>query len=78
MSEVRYVTAGIMNGRRDNDTTHLAPRIGDLVLCDGELTEVTAINEHVAGTHGGSPIRNDWRAREYVTARGSRWVGYMD
>lgn len=48
---------------------------GDPIICGGEYTRVIAVVTHLPGGHAASPIRNDLPAREFVTARGSRWSG---
>jgi hypothetical protein len=49
--------------------------VGETIICNGEYAVVTAVVTHAPGTHPDSPIDNTLPAREWVTARGSRWSG---
>jgi hypothetical protein len=51
------------------------PAVGDLIIAGGDYSAVTEIRVHGPDEHPASPIREDLRAVEYVTDRGSRWRG---
>lgn len=48
---------------------------GGYVIMDGRYQLVRTVAEHAPGRHPHSPILDHLRAREVVTARGSRWSG---
>ena len=45
------------------------------IIAGSLYSTVLQVRDHAPGTHPTSPIRNDMPAREWVTARGSRWSG---
>lgn len=54
-----------------------APMVGDRIIARGHYAQVTDIIQYPPNAHPDSPLRNDLFATEYVTERGSRWLGSL-
>lgn len=49
---------------------------GDVVICDGRYTPVTAVDRYAPGDPHGGPIHSEYHAVRLTTARGYRWAGW--
>lgn len=54
------------------------PRAGELIIVDGVPSRVLSVVDHPAGTHDGTRVLVHLPAREWRTARGSRWTGVRE